>query len=160
MEDDLNKLNLVELIELLEPAPEPPPVSMLPQTVGWLWLALVLLAFGTLAWRAWQRKRAAEAYRAAALRELDKAGADPARIAEVLRRAALGAFPRAEVAGLHGADWLAFLDRTGGGSAFRTGPGQAIATAPYRPGAPADGVADGLADAAAGWIRHHRRDGS
>ena len=31
------------MIDLLEPAPEPDPVSMWPQTMGWLWLGLILL---------------------------------------------------------------------------------------------------------------------
>ncbi|MEM7670042.1 MAG: DUF4381 domain-containing protein [Pseudomonadota bacterium] len=154
MAEDLSKLGLVELIELLEPAPAPEPVSMLPQTVGWLWLMLVMLAFCTLGWRAWQRRRAAEAYRAAALRALDGAGTDPVQIAEIVRRTALSAFPRAEVAGLHGTDWLVFLDRTGGGDSFCNGAGRAIATAPYRP----DTDPEGLAEAARGWVRGHRRD--
>ncbi|MEM7176897.1 MAG: DUF4381 domain-containing protein [Pseudomonadota bacterium] len=153
MAEDLSKLTLVDLIDLLEPAPEPPAISMLPQTVGWVWLGvalLALIAFLALRWRAYRR---ANAYRGAALAALATAGDDPAKIAEILRRCALTAFPRNQVAGLIGAEWLRFLDETGGGTSFSSGPGKALLSAPYRPGAPVDG----LSALAAGWIRRHRR---
>lgn len=152
MAEDLSKLTLVDLIDLLEPPPDPAPISMLPQTVGWIWVGLALIGILGFAIHRWRVRRAANAYRVAALAELKSAASDPVAIADILRRTALMAFPRTDVAGLHGDDWLAFLDRTGGGSAFREGQGRALATAPYRPGeAPA-----GLAGLAAGWIRGHK----
>ncbi|MBY8977158.1 DUF4381 domain-containing protein [Rhodobacteraceae bacterium NNCM2] len=155
MAEDLSRLNLVELLDLLEPPPEPPPISMLPQTMGWVWLALVVIAaFGFTLWK-WRVRHAANAYRRAALAEL-QAASDPAAIARIVRRTALMAFPRAEVAGLYGEEWLAFLDRTGGGTVFREGAGRAIATAPYDRG----GATSDLAGIAAAWIRDHRAGAS
>ena len=58
--------------------------------------------------RHWQRN----AYRREALRALETA--DGRDISAILKRAALAAFPREQVASLNGAAWLAFLDRTGG----------------------------------------------
>ena len=93
MTEEFQGLGLVELINLLEEVPEPPPIAMTPQTPGWIVLGVVVavLLFLLLRW-AVQRHRA-EAYRRAALRELEQAGDDPAAISTVLRRTALAAFP-------------------------------------------------------------------
>jgi hypothetical protein len=142
---------LIDLLNQLVEPPEPPPVAMTPQTWGWAVLAALLaLTLAWLGWRAWRRWRG-NAYRRAALAELAAAGDDPARIAEILRRTALAAWPRERVASLTGRDWLAFLDATGGG--FAEGPGAALAVAPYRrEGAPVPG----LGQVAARWVRRHR----
>lgn len=144
----------------------PPPVSWAPQTVGWVVLAaiLVVLAAG-LGWRV--RKRAkANRYRKVALAEIDRiAGApgdDPTaalgRVNEVLKRVALTAWPRAEVASLTGPRWLEFLDNTGGGREFREGPGVALAHRVYAPGSAADAGEgrEAFLDVVRRWIRHHR----
>ena len=91
MKDEFKGLGLVELIELLEEVPEPPPVSMMPQTLGWIVVGLVLAALLFLLIRWAVRRHREEAYRRAALRELDEAGDDPAAISAVLRRTALAA---------------------------------------------------------------------
>ena len=154
MNEEFKGLGLVDLIELLEEVPEPPPISLTPQTPGWIVLGVVVVVLLILLLRwALQRYRA-EAYRRAALRELGQAGDDPAAIAIVLRRTALAAYPRAEIAALAGADWLAFLDRTFQGNGFSEGAGQVIATAPFRPH-PSNSDAAKLAR---DWIRGHRRD--
>lgn len=109
--EELAGLSLPELFDELAPIVPPPEVSMLPQTPAWAVLALLLL--GALSFALWmlRQRHAANAYRRAGLAALAEAGKDPAAIATVLRRTALAAYPRAEVAGLNGADWLAFLDR-------------------------------------------------
>jgi hypothetical protein len=146
--------NLVDLIgRLAEPA-EPAPVAMTPQTPGWTVLAiLTALLPGWLAWLALRHWRA-NAYRRAALAELQRAGDDPAAIADILRRAALAAWPRERVASLSGRDWLDFLDGTGGGG-FSDGPGWALAQAPY---ARDPHPVPGLRDLAVRWVRRHRRE--
>ena len=153
--------SLVSLLDQLHDIAEPPPVSMMPATWGWAILAaclLVLLAAGV--W-AWFRHRRRTAYRRAALAELRAlvpalaGGQDAAALAvldRLLRRTALAAFPRAEVATLTGTDWIAFLDRTGGQLAPFA---PALTTGPYARRIPAfDGP--GLLTAARHWIaRHH-----
>ena len=154
MSEDLAELNLVELLDLLEPVPEPLPVSLWPETTGWIWLGIFLIIAALLLVHRWLLRRRANAYRRTALRALAEADDDPVAIAAILRRTALAAFPRAKTASLYGADWLAFLDDAYGGTGFSEGPGRAIAKAPY---AKADDQAH-LLPLAIEWVRRHRRE--
>lgn len=144
--------------------PLPAPVSLWPQT--WpsriLLVAVLLgLVYGTVrAIHHWRVNR----YRREALSELNgieaRAGSlapvDLARaLASLLRRTALAAFPRDEVAALSGAAWLAFLDRTDTARAFSRGPGRALEISAYGPAASAD--SKGQIQAVRAWIRGHRR---
>jgi hypothetical protein len=92
---------------------EPPMVSWWPLAPGW-WggLVLVLLASAYFSFRFWRSWRA-RAYRRAALAEL-VFGADLATVAGLLKRTALVAYPRSEVAGLTGTVWCEWLEKTGG----------------------------------------------
>ena len=152
MNEDLTGRNLVELIDLLEPAPEPAPISMMPATSGWIWLGLLLIAAITLLVRWLLARRRANAYRRAALQELSSAGFDAVAIAAIIRRTALAAYPRDRVAHLHGEAWLRFLDESCGGRGFSNGSGRAIVSAPYT----ATNSDAGLVDVARDWIRRHR----
>jgi len=148
----------------------PLPVSYAPQTVGWAVLAAALVALlAWLGWTAWQRARA-NRYRKLALAEIDQVAtalqSDPsgARAAletvnEILKRTALTAWPRGEVASLAGDDWLQFLDGTADGQHFRAGPGRALADQVYGPGETWTDEAEGRAffDVARGWVLRHRR---
>ncbi|MFC3612311.1 DUF4381 domain-containing protein [Lutimaribacter marinistellae] len=155
-EDTPQALNLIDLLDGLVEPPVPEAVAMTPQTAGWAVLAvLVLLGLLWLVLRFVRRWRA-NAYRRAALAELGAAGDDPAVIAAVLRRTALAAWPREEVASLTGEAWLRFLDRTGGKEGFAAGPGQAMEAAVYRGGTTA---MPELTEMAARWIRQHDAGG-
>lgn len=130
----------------------PPPVSWRPLALGW-WLLLaaaaaVILFFALLAWRRWR----ANAYRRAALRELQAAG-DAAAIAEVLKRTALVAGSRVQVASLSGERWVDWLAETGGRpvpAAVR----RALAVGVF---ARNEGVdIPQLSAFAVDWIRHHQ----
>ncbi len=91
----------------------PPPVSWWPLALGW-WvvIALTLVFIALYGYRTWQRWKA-NAYRRAALTELRSATND-ATIAEILKRTALCASPRADVASLAGDNWCQWLCATGG----------------------------------------------
>ncbi len=155
MEEELKGLNLVDLYDKLIQPEAPVPISLWPQTVGWLWLGAAVVILSALAFWRWRAWRQASAYRRAALVALKDAGEDPAAIADVLRRAALCGFPRAQVAQLYGADWLAFLDGVAQGTRFGTSDaGRALAAAPYRPQAPQPD----LPAMAETWIRTHRQE--
>jgi len=137
----------------------PPPVPWWPPAPGW-WLLLAALIAGLLilllaAIRHWRRN----AYRRAALDEIDALppadAANVTALATILKRTALAAYPRAEVASLTGRAWLAFLDRTSGSEEF-TRNGDSLAQAAY--GRPA-GDDTPLLAAARRWVKHHRVEG-
>jgi hypothetical protein len=156
MDDALSGVTLSELYDRLVPPEAPVSISMWPQTTGWLWLALLaVVAIGSASW-SYLRWKHATAYRCEALERLRLAGDDPAAIAVILRRAALSGFPRDEVAGLLGAEWLGFLDRTGRGTLFGASKaGQVLVRAPYKPQPPNED----LRLMAENWIRTHRSPG-
>jgi hypothetical protein len=142
----------------------PDPVAWWPPAPGWWVLGAVLTAAalaGLLWWLAARRRTAAarQAQRElAGLRRAFAAGQDPSAflrgLSALLRRYALALWPRRQVAGLAGEDWLAFLDRHGGEGRFRTGPGQCLADAPYRPAADVSVVE--VADVVEDWIHRNR----
>jgi hypothetical protein len=141
--------------------PLPAPVSLWPQT--WpLRIVLAILIAGVLfgVWRlvrSWHRNR----YRRAALAELDRiegalGTAPPANssiaLASLVRRTALAAFPREQIASLAGPAWLAFLDRSADMRDFSQGAGQALETSVYQP---ALGDPRSLAGVVRHWIKAH-----
>ncbi len=120
----------------------PDPVGWWPLAPGW-WAMLVLGAAG-LAWLAWRWYRAwkFEAPRRHALRELARIEAEylanhdavvlGKALSELLRRGMLAYAPRAEVAGLTGDAWLAWLDQGMPVPYFHTEGGKSLLSLPYR----------------------------
>ena len=140
----------------------PAPVPWWPPAPGWYWV-LGLAAVLAFAWIIrscirWQRN----AYRREALAEWQRGQAllaDPSRrtdalifLAELLKRTALSAFPRREVASLTGSGWHAFLNRTGRGS-FSAESCSLLEQAAYDPGQAA-AAEDQKCQEAAVQVRH------
>jgi hypothetical protein len=123
--------------------PEPPPLWP-PAPEVWLLPFIVIVAAVVLLS---QRRRARQrnAYRHAGLRLLDEAST-VRDVSVILKRVALAAFPREQVASLHGADWADFLQRS-----YRRRDFSIIALGDS--GEPAGKKVIRLA---AAWIRHHR----
>lgn len=122
-----------------------PPVSFWPATPAWFVLIALLLAMlGWIGWRAWRRWQR-DAYRREALRELPDAS--PQQIAAILKRVALVAWPREQVAALSGAAWAAFLRRTAPRARLAPAEAEMLENLAY---APADAH-----DAARRWVRCH-----
>jgi hypothetical protein len=135
-----------------------------------VWLLLALAAVWIVAglalwWVHWRR----QAYRRAGLQELSeiagRLGNAPERaaalvdLAALLKRVALVAYAREQVAALSGNAWLTFLDRTGGTARFTQEPGAVLATVSSRPGLAAEldaAQVTALVAAARDWIRQHR----
>ena len=145
----------------------PAPVAWWPPAPGWYGVgALVLVLAGWRVWRIYRRWRG-NAYRRDALREVvalraalgqaETRAAALADLAALLRRVAMHATPRVQVATLSGDAWLSFLDAGLGGDAFRHGDGRLLVDGPYRtPSAIARmdaGELDALCALAARWLR-------
>lgn len=144
----------------------PDAVSWWPPAPGWWLLAALLLMLGGAAILVLLRRQRRRAALRAALRELDAlsdpgAGIEPAesarRLSRLLRRYALTRFPRREVAGLAGDDWLRFLDAHGGDTAFTQGSGRVLQDIPYRPGGDTSTLAE-LAALVRNWIVHNAEE--
>jgi hypothetical protein len=132
----------------------PPPVPWWPPAPGWWFLLATMCLIAVLAairgWRRWRTN----AYRRAALRSL-RGAESVATIAEILKRAALVAFPRAEVASLSGSAWVQWLAETGG-KPVPASLSQALSLGVYAGREIAD--SSELAGFAAEWIRSHQAD--
>ena len=146
----------------------PAPVPWWPLAPGWYWvlglLVVMLLAALITGLIHWQHNR----YRREALTELARQevalqNADlrsPAllSLAELLKRTAVTAFPREDVATLTGPKWFEFLDHTASGSHFRDAHGAMLENAIYDPRTA--GVLDlwklhSLVEAIRHWIKFH-----
>jgi hypothetical protein len=139
----------------------PPPVPYVPQTVGWLIVAaLLLVALAWVAWR-WRRRWLADRYRRTALGELAviERGlpAAAAAIPALVKRTALVFAPRATIARLTDAEWLAYLDRTFPPGGFVAGPGRLLPRLAYAPAGDLDrGQLRDLVALVRRWIEGHR----
>ena len=153
-------LNLVELLDLMHGLVMPDPVSLLPMTPGWWTLAGWLLAVSTLTARHIFKRRRRNRYRREALKLLDAIERETdltpfesaQRISALLKRTALAAYPRQQVASLSGKKWASFLVESTNKDSQISAAADMLASAAYRPDA--DGSL--LSDPARRWIRLHR----
>ena len=109
----------------------PDPVTWWPLAPGWwvvlLALGLALIWLGSRRYRRWKQN----AYRRAALRELQSMPAS--ELPALVKRVCLATFPREQVASLSGEAWLEFLDQTGNTTDFTQGPGRHLLELSYNP---------------------------
>jgi len=132
---------------------QPPAPSWMPQTIGWyVVFGLLFLLAAWAVWHIFARWRH-NRYRREALRELERA--DISAIPVVLKRAALAAWPREQVASLSGEPWLRFLEASGADFSLR-GPGRLLLNLYYDAGSLTPEEEHDLRHAAATWIRRHR----
>jgi hypothetical protein len=147
----------------------PGPVPWYPLAWGWWVLAGVLvaavLALAIRRARRWvadrYRREALEKCAAleASLESESRRATALAELAVLLKRTALSAWPRAEVASLSGPAWIDFLRRHGGRARIDEPIARLLDTAEYQPGllasvSPPD--AHACARAVRAWIEGHR----
>ena len=145
--------------------PLPREVSLWPQTWGSRLVIAALLVAAIVALWQFVHHRRANRYRREALAELQRIMRTPPaslapnelvmQLSLLVRRTALAAFPREQVAPLAGSAWLAFLDRTGSETEFSSGVGRWLVRAPYSRTQPDDGQRSLLIDLTRRWIRGH-----
>lgn len=140
----------------------PPPVGWWPPAAGWfvlaglLLLALLWLGFRTLRHRQRNRYRREALQMLARYREADEA-ASLKKVPELLKRTALSAWPRDEVAPLSGEAWHQFLDSTAGMRRFADGAGRVLDCLAYRDAAALSSAeVRELFEAAEQWLHRHR----
>lgn len=148
------------LIQELRDIHLPDAISVWPLAMGWyllITLAIVLLTLMIHYFIRRSRRLQPRRYvlqRLTALREHAAKESDHAAIAaelsSLLRRASLVAYPRHEVAGLEGEQWLKFLDKTGKTNEFSQGIGRVLVTAPYQ--SQAQFEVNALLDLATRWV--------
>ena len=136
-----------------------PPVSWWPPAPGWYLVMAAVLVLGVTALVAVWRRRQGNAYRAAALGELNRVVREPAglpRIAQILKRTALVRMPRQNIAGLSGEEWLHWLQQSGNGVTFTDKSRQLLSEKLYGTGQPSAQEIDELVMTARAWVRHHQ----
>jgi hypothetical protein len=153
-------LNLPQLLDLMHDLVMPEPVAWLPETPGW-WIVFGWL-FAVLILAAWQavKRRRRNRYRRDALAELKLIEAQPElgpaesaqHVAALIKRTALAAYPRKDVAALYGADWAQFLKDSAGNDRHIVDAADMLAVAAYHP----DADGHKLSQPARRWIRLHR----
>ena len=145
----------------------PQPVSWMPQTWGWAVLAVAAMALLTWAIARSLRRYAANRYRREGLSELDRLEArvadDGARgealaaLPELLKRVALAAWPRTEVASLSGKSWIAFLRTHAGKTDFPDAAADWLDDLEYRSKQPAIDAEEArkVTSTVRNWIEDH-----
>ena len=146
----------------------PQAVADWPPALGW-WLLAGLVFFG-LVWsmRALYWRYKSNAYRRFAQRELKAIVTEHAetqdarralsRLQFLMKRVAMTAFNRAEVAALSGVTWTQFLYATSTTNQFSLGPGELLIDGPYQ--ATQDHASHELTalfSLCAEWLKHHSR---
>jgi len=159
----VDSLAIVNAMDDLHDIVEPAAVSMMPETIGWTFVAaLGVLALLWLAWRVHRHRRLTR-YRRDALTALEQierqangaskdSTAPVLQVAELLKRTAISGYGRQRVASLTGEPWLRFLDETSHSKEFAT-QGQVLTEYSSAP-VPAESLRS-LLQLARSWIRGH-----
>jgi Domain of unknown function (DUF4381) len=160
------------MLDQLNPIIQPESVSMRPELLpGWIVVIVLLLAALTLVvlWR--MRTHRKNRYRRDGLAELeqvvrDSSGNAPGdaerirTISRLLKRVALVAYPRKDVASLTGPEWSSFLDKSAGRKGFSESSMSLMRAASYQAGGSVEEATqseglDRLIKDARNWIGNH-----
>jgi hypothetical protein len=138
----------------------PEPVSFWPPAPGWIMLAVLLPISIVLLIYVYKRLKRQTVSKSAAKLLTGIRNENPADIRQtlvalsaLLRRVAISTTGRADVAGLIGAAWLAYLDSPFQDKPFSQGIGRCLADAHYRPTLPSETDLDELFKLCERWIK-------
>lgn len=156
MSERYDGLNLPQLQGLMHDIVVAEPVSWMPQTDAWWVLLAWLIAILGMSAIKYVQYRRRNRYRRDALAELGRidtsSASAAAEVACVIKRTALVAYARRDVASLCGTTWAEFLVESAGDDALIRKSAATIASAPYRPGIDANDILK----PAKRWIKVHR----
>lgn len=148
----------LDLLKQLRDIHYPPPISFWPPAIGWYFVgAILLIALGVMGYyifRRWSQQKLKRAVLKRLLeleQENNLTHAAAAELSVLLKRCALARFPRQQVAGLHGEQWLHFLDATSLTTEFTNGVGRMLVVYPYRSSIQA--LPTGLFDLIRDWVK-------
>ncbi len=150
-------LSLPQLLDLMHEIDVPEAVSWTLQTKGWLVLGCWLLAVSILSLIKVVLRHRRNRYRRVALELVDQVNTHSdnpgaaGEIAAIVKRTALVAYSRDDVASLCGPGWAQFLYESSGNDSRMKESVKLIAAAAYRPGVDAQE----LVEPAKRWIRTH-----
>jgi Domain of unknown function (DUF4381) len=151
--NQIDPTSLDRLHDIIEPAP----VSMWwPLAPGWWILFGIVLVAGAVILIQWWQWRKATAYRRAALKEMNTI-TDAAGVSVLLKRVALSAFSRSQVAHLSGPAWVDFLNITSSKSYFKGDSGDILAHIIYASDRVSGKQMANLKTAARNWIKSHEK---
>lgn len=141
----------------------PGPLPWWPPAPGWYAVAAVVFVLAVWAIVRFLSKWRANAYRREALRHcaaIQSSGDEQLRqLPTVLKRTALSAWPRKQVASLSGREWHVFLDRTASTNLFTDGAGALLDRLAYPGKSEKPLTAEELSrlfEACFFWLRHHQ----
>lgn len=138
----------------------PPAISWWPPAPGW-WLLVLLLPL-LMAGSYWlyrhltrntALKQASHMLRKLKLQTGDEPMSRLRELSALLRRVAISRDARQQVANLHGAAWLNFLDQGLSDAPFRSGPGRCLADAHFRQSPPTDLDLDAVFALCERWLQ-------
>ncbi len=138
---------------------EPPPVPFTFETIGWEILLGVLILLLLVLAEIWIKSYRRNAYRRAALKQLNLYQQSSWKVQDVLvllKSSAIHAYGRQRTASLHGLNWLQFLEGSGKNVQL-VKLEQDIATAVYQDQSLNPQAGDELMDNARKWIKTHAR---
>ena len=153
--DDFGGEQMWGLKELAYPDATP----FLPQTIGWLVVALIVAAVLTWLLLRTRRRWQDNAYRREALDAIEGMRADPAGAAQlpfILRRSALVAYERRDVASLRGAEWTGWLNESAGRELFSADAAATFDQLAYGREVFSPAELEPLLAASREWVRLHR----
>lgn len=139
---------------------EPEAISGWPPAIGWWILAVsipLLAIFLVWLYKKLTRKTAIKTANKILAHIKQDATRDSFQklcdLSVLIRRVAISTSPRAQVAGLTGRQWLAFLDNSVKNAPFSEGIGQLLAEAPYRKSPPTELEISQLIDLCENWLK-------
>lgn len=146
-------LNLPDLMELMHPVVYPEPISYFPATIAWLIIAVWLMAILILVTINRVQKYRADGYRREAVRRIQTISCEEhtaaQEIASLVKRTAIAAYSRGEVASLTGTRWCRFLSDTS--EQISESEAALVAEAAYEP----DVRVEDVKQVAILWVRSH-----